>query len=204
MSDYPYEIIQQRLNNGYSYWRDLNSFIYISCRNHSIRLTVSSRKNGRQAVERTTTVQTFNKYLVEDAPICGLTCTSTGLVWSTLLPFRHNQFNYSFNTMEFHALSHPSSDQEPDLRFAFLPTYKTPGEIRSDILHGRTLGGAVNSKLGIAIDHAGEPVLFFQNLPIGDVDLKEKQIHIRASGWSYFKMFQADLEPEFQVTQAEG
>lgn len=204
MSDYTFEIISQRLQNGYSYWRDHESFAFVNCRNREIRLTITSRKAGSREAERRVSVDSFNKYLVEDSPICGLSCTQTGLVWTTLLPLRHNQFNFNLNTVEFATLSHFSSAQERDLRFAFLPTYKTPGEIRSDILHGRTLGGAVNQKLGIAVDKAGEPTLFFQNLSIGDVNLEEKQIHIRASGWSYFKMFQADLEPEFQVTQAEG
>lgn len=204
MSDYDYDTISQRLHNGYSYWRDMDAFAFIVCRNRTIRLQIESRRLGQRQADRQVGVETFNKHLVEEAPICGLSCTQTGLVWSTLLPLRHNQFNYGLSTLEFATLSHRSSDREHNIRSAFLPVYKTPGEIRADILHGRTLGGAINQKLGIAIDKAGDPVLFFQNMPIGDVDLKEKSIHIRASGWSYFKMFKGDLEPEFTLTQAEG
>lgn len=196
---YDYETIRQRMGNGYNYWTNKETFMQVNVRTGDIRLDIWRGRNPA-AGKRTVSVEEFNKGLIEDAPLCGLTGTQLGLVHVSILPLRHNQFNYSLQTLEFTTLSHPKSKMRNSMHMAFLPVYTSPAQIRSDILHGRTLGGAVDRRYGIAVDAEGQVRLFFHDYAVGSVDLKNRTVAIDKVDWSYFKDAQSLLEDTFKVT----
>lgn len=197
-----YITIQQRMNLGHNYWIDTDRFIYIDCSNLTIEISIFSRKL-LTPVKQVVGVEEFNEKLVDKPPICGLTCTKFGLLWSELTPLRYNELNYFPMNFASEMLSHKKSLEKAQMRHHFLPEYKTADEIRSDILHGRTLGGALDRRFGLAVNQEGVPSVFFGRLQIGQFFPEKKRLEVWETGWSYFKGLGDLVGPDFAVEQGK-
>lgn len=185
---YTAELIADRFRGGYNYFsEDKTLFGEVSTVHNPDRIDIYilSRDKGIQRLILTETE--FNQRINEEDPICGLSSTKYGLVYTSTLPRRKNRHNWTDADITWQFLSHPEAGREGQMIDAFLPVYQPLEKILTRIETGRGLGGALNQFYGIAVTEEANPQIFFGKFPVGEIDITAKRATINRSGWSYFE-----------------